>query len=529
MTSQDKPAPSRMAVAEHAERTERHDLIKAGLLPSLDELLEGTPFYADDIDRDIQAWCDAAQEHAGLQMRDGEIKPVPMPEHLLSAIAALRDTCSPIGLEAVRLQLEAMGRDDQWRMRAYQACKDVAGARQALALHIAGEDHHSFEGLWREATTAGLLFMQQSTMHAYCAAGLRLLRNNWKLHQDYDQACIAAVEAEGAAKDAAAQRQVAGLLAAVRPLDPDDAELMAAIAEDRAEFLVGDYEPPGLIVVPALPEGGSQHRRDIMKGWKDIAGETLPIVQRGDIAAQRQQLVERWPHAADLIDVVLSDLAPRDDVKFKPTLFVGPRGSGKSSLARAICDAVGLASELYNVAGIADGSLGGTSAQWSTARESVPLQLVKRTRHASVAVIWDEVEKAGTSTHNGSALDTLLPMLEIDQAKRYRDLALEVDCDLSMVTHFATANSTTGLSEPLRDRFRILTMPEPTWQHLGTLTRQIFDRVGRERGIDPRWFEPLAEDEVDLVKAAWPGGSIRKLSRIVTTLIDGRDDIMGRC
>ena len=67
------------------------------------------------------------------------------------------------------------------------------------------------------------------------------------------------------------------------------------------------------------------------------------------------------------------------------------------------------------MAGIADGSMGGTSAQWGSARESVPLQLIKRSKTASVAVIWDEIEKAGDSKHNGSAMDTLLPMLEIDQ------------------------------------------------------------------------------------------------------------------
>lgn len=528
MTSKESPKPSRMAVLEHSERTERHALIKSGLLPSLEELFEGTPFYADSIDRDIQAWCDAAQEHAGFQMRDGEIVPAPMPAHLLSAIAALRDTCSPIALEAVRLQLEALGRDDQHRMRAYQACKGVEGARQALAVHIAADDRQSFVGLWREATTAGLLFMPQATMYAYCAAGLRLLRNNWKLHNDYDLACIAAVEAEAAAKDAATQRQVAGLIAAVKPLNPDDPELRAAIDEDRAEFLAGDDEPAGLIVVPSLPDGTGA-RKDTIKSWGDKIARPLPLVPRGDVAAHRQALARQWPHAVELIDVVLGDLAARDTVRFRPTLFVGPAGSGKSSLARAICEHFELPCELQPLAGVHDAAMMGTSAQWSSTRESVPLQLIKRTGMASVGMIWDEVEKIGTRRENGNVLDALLPMLEIDQARRYRDQALEVEVDLSMVSHFATANSIDGIPAPLRDRFRILTMPEPGWQHLGTLTRQIVDRVARERGIDGRWFAPLAEDEMDLVRAAWPGGSIRKLSRIVTTIVDGREQIMGRC
>ena len=208
--------------------------------------------------------------------------------------------------------------------------------------------------------------------------------------------------------------------------------------------------------------------------------------------------------------------------------MVGEPGSGKTSLLRAIAEAVGLPAETYNLAGQADSSLGGTSSQWNSARESVPLQLIKRSKSASVAVVWDEIEKAGESRHNGSAMDALLPLLEPSQASRFRDLALEVECDLSAVSHFATANSLSGIPAPLRDRMRVLVMPEPGWVHIHVLTKQIVKRIAEERGIDPRWYAPLAEDEVELMLAVWPGGSIRQLRRIVETMIDGRDAIIGR-
>lgn len=129
----------------------------------------------------------------------------------------------------------------------------------------------------------------------------------------------------------------------------------------------------------------------------------------------------------------------------------------------------------------------GTSAQWSTARESVPLQLIKRSKAANAAMIWDEIEKAGTRTENGNAMEALLPYLEPHQARRMRDLCLEVECDLSMISHFATANSVTVIPAPLRDRMRILRMPDPSWEHLGTLVGQIVGDIARDRGVDPRW------------------------------------------
>nr|WP_248310149.1 AAA family ATPase [Devosia sp. MC521] len=357
-------------------------------------------------------------------------------------------------------------------------------------------------------------------MDAYCTHGLKLIERDvgaWKRFE----------EAREFATAKAGKVDLERLKKAVGAVAQADAELEGLVLEDRAEIV----RRPALerVVVPPLPTDGSGHRRDIQKSWKGIDGTPLPIVARGDVAAHRAALVSQWPHAAALIDVVLTDLATREEVRFRPTLFLGPAGSGKSSLARAICDQVGLPCELYNLAGMADSSLGGTSAQWSTAREAVPLQLIKRSKMASVAVVWDEVEKADDGKNNGSAMDALLPLLEIDQARRFRDLTLEVECDLSMVSHFATANALQGIPAPLRDRMRILTMPTPGWQHLPTLTRQIVGRLARDRGLDARWFAPLAEDELDLVKASWPGGSIRQLTRIVTTLVDGRDQIMGRC
>jgi hypothetical protein len=224
----------------------------------------------------------------------------------------------------------------------------------------------------------------------------------------------------------------------------------------------------------------------------------------------------------------MGDLAARDPVRFRPTLLVGQPGCGKSSILRAICDAVGLPAELMPLGGVHDAAAMGTSAQWASAREALPLQLIKRSKMATVAVIWDEIEKVGTSRTNGNIQDSLLAMLEPNQARRYRDLALEVEVDLSMVSHFATANSLEDVPGPLKDRFRIMRMPDPDWKHIGPLTRNIIGDLARERGLDDRWYPPLAEDEMELIKRAWPGGSIRQLTKIVRAVVDVREHQMGR-
>lgn len=501
--------PDTESLAYVRQRQRDHDAITHGRLPRLPELYAGAPFACDHIDRDIQIFVDDVLSRPNL-LREHETTAGIEPGTTEGVLRRLRSSCALDALDAAHEALSALdgslAYDATNRLDIYLACCKDEAARHRVARAIARYRFGSRDGIGyalRSAVSNALMRYDCSTMCEYLASGLRML--------------------ESVAADLELYRS------AVTTVELGDREPeidMAAILEDRAE--IRPRQPATLVVVPKLGDAGGSAKKDIFKSWAAIAGTALPLVPRGDVAAARRRLVEQWPHAIDVIDTILGDLAPRETVRFRPTLLVGEPGSGKTSLLRAIADAVGLPSETYNLAGMADASLGGTSSQWNSARECIPLQLIKRAKSASVAVVWDEVEKAGDSRHNGSALDALLPLLEPSQSRRFRDLALEVEVDLSEVSHFATANSLDGIPAPLRDRMRVLTMPEPSWTHIHVLTKQIVARIAEERGIDPRWWSPLSEDEVELMLAFWPGGSIRQLRRIVETLIDGRDKILGR-
>ncbi|WP_404404493.1 AAA family ATPase [Pelagibacterium halotolerans] len=514
-------------------RALRMEQILDGALPRTAELLEGLPPCKTDLQADVMAYIDAwrLQRTGGAEPDGG----------LAVALEAARADASRDAITALRAALEgepfavdfilrcdiwlaALGEPDG-HARTVRAALDPGSDRERSGIPRLCRIAFAIGLTWRRSA-GGYAPDDASDPVSYGAVQLQplidLVRPLLPALIDGDAAALLKLIA-----DEKPERQDANTGA----LDGTDAThgTLTALRRDADEDDTGAGRVPRRVVVPALPEGGSGGTKDIRKSWRGLAGRPLPLVSRGDVAGHRRALVERWPHAADVIDIVLGDLAASEAVRFRPTLLTGEPGSGKSSLVRAICGQVGLPCQLVPMAGLADASMMGTSAQWATARESAPLQLVKTSRTASVAMIWDEIEKAGDGRHNGNAIEALLPMLEIEQARKYRDLALEVEVDLSMVSHFATANSTQGIPGPVRDRFRILQMPEPGWQHLGPLTRQIIDRIAVERGVDRRWYPGLAEDELDLVRQVWPGGSIRQLTRIVTILVDGRDRLMGRC
>lgn len=326
-------------------------------------------------------------------------------------------------------------------------------------------------------------------------------------------------------------------------LDETDDEWIARVLEDRAEFpaagepmsplerqrIIRERAKGSMIVVPVLPDVGKGHKQEIFKGWAGIAGRPLPLVRRPDLVEARRQLVARGEHTSGVVDVMLRDLVPSEHVRFRPTLLVGSPGAGKSALAMAIAEACGVPGRVISLAGASDASVGGTSAQWHSARETPVLQLIREKQVANPLVVLDEVDKASASRHNGSAFDALLPLLERDQARRFVDPALEVECDLSAVSFVLTANDIDQVPAPLRDRCRVLKVPAPQWEHIGPIIDRIISDIAEERGVGRQWYPPLAQDEMEIIKQAWTSGSIRQLRRVVEVVLDGRDLILGRC
>ncbi|WP_201862207.1 AAA family ATPase [Microvirga soli] len=263
--------------------------------------------------------------------------------------------------------------------------------------------------------------------------------------------------------------------------------------------------------------------KKVVKELEGLTGNALPLVPVPDLKAARAALRAEFPYAADVIDEVLRDVALRSHVQIRPTILVGTPGCGKSRFATRLLKVLNLPHDMIPCGGVSDGTFAGTPRRWSTGEPSLPFALITRYKAAGPGAILDEIEKVGTSRHNGQAHDALLAFLERETASRFHDPYVQAPCGLSYVTWLMTANSLEGLSAPLRDRCRVLPFPEPGRDHLPILSRRIISDILAEQGLDHRWGSPLDGIEMEAVAKAWPGGSLRKLRSVIEVVLASRD------
>ncbi|WP_374312864.1 AAA family ATPase [Dongia sp.] len=280
---------------------------------------------------------------------------------------------------------------------------------------------------------------------------------------------------------------------------------------------------PTAVVMREIGSPASTEGRAIVKQFQAILNTPLPLLPMPDLAVVRKTLLTEFSYAAPVIENVINDLRGRDHVKFRPTIFVGTPGSGKTAFARRLFELLGVPYELYGCGGVADATLAGTARRWSSGEACLPLSLMLRHMLASPGILLDETEKVATSKQNGSLLDALLSMTEPQSSERWHDPYVQAAVDLRHVLWIGTANSMNGIPAPLRDRCRRIIFPTPTAEHLVPLASRIMATLHEEQGLDPRWVGSFDQVELDAMRSSWPGGSLRKLQLIVGVILKSRD------